>query len=166
MKMRTSVFGSILLALTGQATIAQVPSGLSDLVGARAAGSETQMKARGYDFVKVEKGDDRSYTTWWNRDKQRCVTVATMDGRYDSITETLPVDFGHGAQHAQPDTRHDNRDGNYALWLAKKPLLKLVAIEPEARPCRCAQPRQHFGLRGSGLNCALRFPTSLPRRTG
>ncbi|WP_235654666.1 hypothetical protein [Sphingobium yanoikuyae] len=109
MKMRTSLFGSILVALTGQATIAQVPSGLSDLVGARAAGGETQMKARGYDFVKVEKGDDRSYATWWNRDKQRCVTVATMDGRYDSITETLPVDCGHGAQHAQSDTRHDNR---------------------------------------------------------
>ena len=57
-------------------------------------------------------------------------------------------------------------DGGYAPWLAKKPFLQLVAIEPEATPCRCAQPRQHFGLRGSGLNSALRFPTPLPRRTG
>lgn len=74
---RTSVFGSILLALTGQAAIAQVPTSLSDLVGSRAASGETQMKARGYDFVKVEKGDDRSYTTWWNLDKQRLRCMST-----------------------------------------------------------------------------------------
>lgn len=89
------------LVLAGQAASAQTPSGLADLVGSRAPGAETQMKARGYDLLNTQKGDDRSYTTWWNGNKRQCVTVATMNGRYDSITETLPADCGHSAVPAQ-----------------------------------------------------------------
>lgn len=101
MKRHIIIAGGLALVLAGQAASAHAPSGLSDLVGSRAPGAETQMKARGYDLVNTQKGDDRSYTTWWNGDKRQCVTVATMNGRYDSITETLPADCGHSAGRAQ-----------------------------------------------------------------
>ena len=71
------------------------------------------MKSRGYQFVTGEKGDDRSYTTWWNPETRQCVTVATMNGRYDSITETLPVDCGQSAGRAGSDAHHDDRDHGY-----------------------------------------------------
>lgn len=95
-----------LSALAGSAQ-AQTPSALTDLVGARAAGGETQMRSRGYALVKTEKSDDRSYTYWWNASSRQCVTVATMDGRYDSITSTLPPDCGH------QEERRGSNDSSY-----------------------------------------------------
>lgn len=87
------VFGTIAAA---SGALAQVPAGLNDLVGARAAGGETALQSRGYRFIKVEKGDDRSYSYWWNAASRQCVSVATMDGRYDSITSTPGADCGQG----------------------------------------------------------------------
>ncbi len=96
----------LLTALAGSVQ-AQTPSGLNDLVGARGAGAETQMRSRGYTFIRNQKSDDRSYTYWWNAASRQCVTVATMDGRYDSITSTPAADCN------QRDDRHGNdRAGN------------------------------------------------------
>ncbi|GLK42816.1 MULTISPECIES: hypothetical protein [Novosphingobium] len=113
MTFHTITAGGLALVLAGQAALAQAPSELSDLVGSRAPGAETQMKARGYDLVNTQKGDDRSYTIWWNGDKRQCVTVATMNGRYDSITDTLPADCGHSTGHTRSDARDGDRDRGY-----------------------------------------------------
>ena len=63
-----------------------------DLVGARAAGAETAMQRRGYVLSRGQQGDDRVYTYWWNQTRGACVVVATMNGRYDSITATTKPD--------------------------------------------------------------------------
>ncbi len=76
------------------AASAQTPSDVSDLVGARGAGGETQLQARGYVFVRAETGDDRVWTYWWNKRSNTCVTVATVNGRYDSITTSPAPDCG------------------------------------------------------------------------
>jgi hypothetical protein len=68
------------------AAVAQTPRELQGLVGARAAGAESAMKSRGYVNVRAERSGDRSYTYWWNARSRTCVTIATMNGRYDSIT--------------------------------------------------------------------------------
>ncbi|AXB77205.1 hypothetical protein [Novosphingobium sp. P6W] len=106
---RITVTASIiaLTVLAGSAQ-AQTPSSLNDLVGARAVGAEAQMQSRGYSLVKTEKGDDRSYTYWWNASTRQCVTVATMEGRYDSITSTLAPDCGQ-----QADRHSSNDNGRY-----------------------------------------------------
>lgn len=70
----------------GSAALAQSPSDLSDLVGARAAGGETALRSRGYEYIRGETGDDRVWTYWWNDRRRTCVTVATVNGRYDAIT--------------------------------------------------------------------------------
>jgi hypothetical protein len=46
------------------------------------------------DYVNTggQKGDDRSYTNWWNADRRQCVTIATMDGRYSSIQPSTAPD--------------------------------------------------------------------------
>jgi hypothetical protein len=71
---------------------AQTPRDVQDLVGARAAGGESQLMRRGYSFVKTQKGDDRAWSNWWNRRTSTCITVVTRDGRYDSITTSPAFD--------------------------------------------------------------------------
>lgn len=79
------------LCLAGTAQ-ADTPPDIRDLVGARGAGGETQLIARGYANVGAETGDDRKWTYWWNPRTQTCVTVSTMDGRYEAITTSPPAD--------------------------------------------------------------------------
>jgi hypothetical protein len=65
---------------------------LNDLVGMRASGGERELGDRGYKFVNSQKGRDRIWSNWWSLSERKCVTVVTMDGRYDSVTDTLPAD--------------------------------------------------------------------------
>lgn len=108
MKGITVTASAIALTVLAGSAQGQTPSALDDLVGARAAGGENAMRTRGYSLVKTEKGDDRSYTYWWSASKKQCVTVATMDGRYDSITSTLAPDCGQ-----REERRGSNDNGSY-----------------------------------------------------
>ncbi|UZK66756.1 hypothetical protein [Sphingomonas sp. M1-B02] len=64
---------------------AQSASDLSDLVNARAAGGETQLEARGYEFVTTNTVRDTKWSFWWNERTRQCVQVATSNGRYSAI---------------------------------------------------------------------------------
>ena len=80
-------------ALYATAVAAQsAPSDVSDLVGARAAGGETELQRRGYEFVSTQKGGDRSWSNWWNARSGSCLSVVTMEGRYDSIVSAPAPD--------------------------------------------------------------------------
>ncbi len=102
------------LAVLAGSAQAQTPSALDDLIGARAAGGETQMRSRGYTLVRTETGDDRSYTYWWNASSRQCVTVATMDGRYDSITSTPAPDCEQHGERRSESHSSDYHSGSYA----------------------------------------------------
>ena len=93
------------LILTFSGAHAQTPPGLGDLVGVRGASGENALQSRGYAVVRGEKSDDRSYTYWWNARSRQCVTVATMDGRYASITASPAPDCGK-----RSDGEGDRRD--------------------------------------------------------
>ncbi|MBB4858333.1 hypothetical protein HNO88_001652 [Novosphingobium chloroacetimidivorans] len=92
-----------MLLLIGTPLAAQSPSDLSDLVGARGAGGESELQRRGYVFVRTQEGDDRKWSNWWNPARRQCVTVVTMNGRYDSITATPAPDCNQQAKSAQAD---------------------------------------------------------------
>ena len=104
----------ILPALALPAVAVAQSTGLEDMLGARAGQAEGAIERRGWQNTGGQKGDDRSYTYWWNADRRQCVTIATMDGRYNSITPTTPGDcrqsvsrpsrpeYGYGAQPARP----------------------------------------------------------------
>lgn len=97
------------LALTFGATVwaQDTPSDVRDLVGSRAAGGETALKSRGYRFIKTSKSDDREYSNWWKASNKTCLTVATFDGRYDSIVsgpaEDCQTGSGGGTNSASND---------------------------------------------------------------
>ena len=102
------------LAVVAGSALAQTPNDVSDLVGARAAGAETAIQSRGYVLIKTEPSDDRTYTYWWNADRRQCLSVATMNGRYASITATPAPDCNKRAD-ARSDRRdrRDDRDARY-----------------------------------------------------
>lgn len=83
-------------------------TGLEDMVGARAGQAEGELQRRGYRNVRGEQGDDRSYAYWWNDSRRQCVTIATMNGRFNSITRTTPPDC---RQAASIRPRPDYQDG-------------------------------------------------------
>jgi hypothetical protein len=61
--------------------------GFSDLVGARAAGVETDLQSRGFRNVASEPSDNSKITIWWNSRARQCLQVITANGRADSITD-------------------------------------------------------------------------------
>lgn len=92
------VFGCVLLLSIGIPAVANAQStGLEDMVGARAGQAEAELQRRGYVNTGGQKGDDRSYTNWWNASRRQCVTIATMEGRYSSIQPTLAPDCRQSA---------------------------------------------------------------------
>lgn len=79
---------SLPLAAHAQTT----PSDVRDLVGARGSSGEAELARRGYVNAGGQTGDDRVWTYWWNPNRSVCLSVVTMNGRYDSITTTPAPD--------------------------------------------------------------------------
>jgi hypothetical protein len=63
---------------------------LQDLVGARAAGGESELQRRGYTYASGSKGGDSSYSNW--KKGSHCVTVRTTNGHYKSIVDATMLD--------------------------------------------------------------------------
>jgi hypothetical protein len=81
------------------------------MVGARAGQAESELQRRGYRNVGGEKGDDRSYAYWWNADRRQCVTIATSNGRYNSVTPTSAPDCRQSeGRDDRRSYRSDSRD--------------------------------------------------------
>ena len=119
MKTRLLAESLFLLPLgAGSPAQAQTPRDVSDLVGARAPGGESELQRRGYQFVRTQTGDDRKWSNWWRPDLRQCLSVVTMNGRYDSIVSAPAADCGHaeaaiGRDRDRGDRERDDRDGRY-----------------------------------------------------
>jgi hypothetical protein len=60
----------------------------SDLVGAKAAGVETDLQSRGFRNVDgFESGSNGKGTIWWNGRTRQCLQMITVNGRADSIED-------------------------------------------------------------------------------
>lgn len=98
---------SIGLALGPASTaFAQQASQLGDLVGARAAGGETDLESRGYTFIAASTaygGGKAGF--WWNTSKRSCVRVETFDGKFRSITDATAEQCN---QHATSSNQERN----------------------------------------------------------
>lgn len=60
----------------------------ADLVGAKAAGVESDLQSRGFRNVDgFQSGSNGKGTIWWNGRTRQCLQMITVDGRADSITD-------------------------------------------------------------------------------
>lgn len=90
------------------AVLAQNSKQLSDLVGARAAGGESELESRGYTFITGAPAYGGSKAGfWWTPQGRKCVRVETFDGKFRSITDAT------GAQCNQRTTG-SNQERNTA----------------------------------------------------
>jgi hypothetical protein len=97
----------LLLALPALAA-AKPPRDVADLVGARGSSGELELQRRGYRFVETRTGDERKWSNWWRPTSRQCITVATEQGRYRSITSAPASDCGHTeAGHGSVGTHPD-----------------------------------------------------------
>ena len=75
----------LLAAALPAPAFAQSAPDVADLAGARAAGAETQLLARGYVSRQTTTVGEQRYTFWWNQRLGRCLSVSTVDGRYGAL---------------------------------------------------------------------------------
>jgi hypothetical protein len=59
----------------------------NDLVGAKAAGAESDLQSRGFRNVDGFESGNGKGTIWWNGRTRQCLQMITADGRADSITD-------------------------------------------------------------------------------
>lgn len=95
------------------AASAQTAPDLADLVGARGAGGETQLEARGYRFVTTNIVRDTKWSVWWSDRQQQCVSVATSDGRYSSIQRVPEANCNQDRRSPRLDESGYARDPAY-----------------------------------------------------
>jgi hypothetical protein len=88
-----------------------VPS-LQDLVGARASSGESELRNRGYTWVRAEQSGGDSYTYWRENRNGQCVVVRTSNGRYASIAYGLATSCQQAAASGGGSTaeRRDSFD--------------------------------------------------------
>ena len=83
--------------LLSMPSVAQVtPSDVRDLVGARAAGAESELASRGYVIVGGHTGKHSKSVYWWNERRGVCLAVDTKEGRYDSVVTAPAADCRQG----------------------------------------------------------------------
>lgn len=78
----TTAIAALALLLATSGASAGTPSDVSDLVGARGAGGETQLGQRGYEYVTMTKGTQY----WWNVQSKACIGIKVSQGRYQSVS--------------------------------------------------------------------------------
>lgn len=104
------------VSFAGPAASAQdTPYDLRDLVNARAAGGETQMRMRGFVAAGGETGRDRKWTYWWHPQRRQCVSIATANGKFVSILSAPAADCRRtgGDRPGRPDRPGwDDRPGD------------------------------------------------------
>ena len=93
----TYIIALALVVVASTTTLFGQAKNLTDLVGARASAGETQLEDRGYTNISGSKDDTSSWTYWWDTKAKNCVVVRTEDGKYKSITDTVPQDCGQKA---------------------------------------------------------------------
>lgn len=104
-----SVVSAVALAipLLAAEALAQSAPDVADLVGARGAGGEAQLEARGYHFVMTNTVRDTKWSFWWSDRQRQCISVATSNGRYAAIQRVPQANCNQAAP--RPEPADDNR---------------------------------------------------------
>lgn len=88
------VASTVIASLVATPVLAKSAGSLQDLVGANAAGGETQLRARGFEHARTTDDGARKISYWWNSGKDDCIEVRTFDGRYTSLADVAASDCG------------------------------------------------------------------------
>ena len=128
-----SALGALLLAQSAGVQ-AKTPSDVSDLIGVRASSGEAMLRDRGYEYTRGQTGSSTKWAYWWHKSGNRCISVATVNGRYQSIDKVADRDCGKssgggsgaavaigaaaiiGALAIASSKKHKDRDDNWTQY--------------------------------------------------
>jgi len=93
------ILSSIATMIIVAATLfAQDPvSDLRDLVGIRASSGQMELESRGFVFINNSAAGDRRFSNYWNGPRRLCISVTTVNGRFDTIVSTPSSDCGRNS---------------------------------------------------------------------
>jgi len=87
---------SIAVAAMAAAPIAaKKADSVRDLNGSRAAGAETELRQRGFEYVSGNKNEYASNSYWWDSRDKDCIVVEVMEGKVMTINDAKAEDCGH-----------------------------------------------------------------------
>jgi len=101
--------------LLAAAASADTPSDVRNLVGESARYGERELESRGYVHISTQKGSDRAWSYWWNAGRRECVTVVTLNGRYDAITTSPALDCNQYGSSASSNSGDDSSNAAAAI---------------------------------------------------
>ncbi|KAA9129730.1 hypothetical protein F3N42_14430 [Marinihelvus fidelis] len=88
--------------------------------GMRASSGERELEDNGWEFVNSSRDGSRIWSNWWNDRERECVTIVTLNGRYDSVTDTLPYDCERdSSSHGSHGSSHGGRGDGVTLYRDK-----------------------------------------------
>lgn len=107
------------LMMTPVGAAAQAPGSVRDLVGAKAAGGESQLEYRGFHRISGHTEDDSKVNYWWNSNTKECVKAVTYNGNFQSLNKTTNADCNQ---------KGGNGDKTAAIAIGAAALLGVVAL--------------------------------------
>lgn len=130
--MKSHLIQTVMIAcLAATPVLAQTPSRLNDLVGARAGQAEGELQRRGYQATDRGESMGDGRLSYWRRGDE-CVSIMTRDGRYESINQAGRDECGSRSSSSNTDAviagvaivglaaalaahnnHHNDRDGNH-----------------------------------------------------
>ena len=106
---------------------AQTPNDVRDLVGESARYGDAELRERGFVHIGTQKGADRSWSNWWNAGRRECLSVVTMNGRFQSIVNAPAFDCN---QYHETGSGAESDDGvsGAALAVGAAAILGAIAL--------------------------------------
>jgi hypothetical protein len=115
----TALLAASAMLVQAMPAMAQTPGSVRDLVGARAAGGETQLENRGYHYVTGSTKNNRKFNYYWNGNTKECLRVVTYDGRFETVTTTGASDCNQ---------RGNSGDKTAAIAIGAAAILGIAAL--------------------------------------
>jgi hypothetical protein len=122
----------MLAVLTVTAIAQETPRDLRDLVGQRASSGESQLRNRGFVWIKTTEGSDRKWSNWWNNGRRLCISVQTYDGRYASIVTAPRFDCERGGG-GNVDRQTNPPDWMVGTWYGRGPRGESITLDFDRR---------------------------------
>lgn len=146
MRFPPTAFAAIAACLAAPA-FAQTAPDVADLVGARAAGGETQLLSRGYEARQSRVVRDQRFTFWWNGRSGRCISVSTTGGRYAAIVPVPAENCDADLNGTSGRSTLDHEDRRPEAGYRDPQSLVLVCYGAGTRPAVTSKPTYSWNPR-------------------
>jgi hypothetical protein len=118
------------ICLVALAASANTPKDVRDLVGVKAGSGERELESRGFVHITTHKDSAGAWGYWWNSSRRECISVATRNGRYDTITTSPSSDCN---QYSSSGDKDNNGAAKAAIAIGAVALIGALAASHKSK---------------------------------